>query len=236
VPAKKVDRAWLLLHGTPLDPDVWGEVAPILSDRQPVFIPSAAPMAADHQPQAAVAARFISEMAAVADRWDVVGHSFGGQVAIELALLAPEKVASLSVICSRDTPFPPFALAAANLRAGSPTDIEAALQRWFRPEELRAGGWLVAYARDRLTNADRDSWATALDGIATYDRSDRVHLIHAPATLICAESDLVSDVAAMTALKARLPNAQLHVRPGARHFSPFLQPASLAALLPDPAG
>ena len=175
-------------------------------------------------------------MATLATRWDVVGHSFGGQVAIELALLAPHKLASLSIISSRDTPFPPFALAAANLRAGLPVDVEGALRRWFRPEELRAGGWLVAYARDRLAKADRDIWATALDGIATYDRSDAVGRIQVPTTLICAESDLVSDVGAMTALKGRLPNAQLRVWAGAAHFSLLLEPAKLAALLPDSSG
>jgi pimeloyl-ACP methyl ester carboxylesterase len=209
-------------------------LAPILRERQPVVAPSAAPVGADKQPQSAVAARLVTEMAASADRWDIVGHSFGGQVAIELALLAPDKVASLSIICSRDTPFAPFAVAAANLRAGSPIDVEGALTRWFSPEELRSGGWLVSYARDRLGQADRGSWATALDGIATYDRADTVHLIEAPTTLICAESDPVSDVAAMTALTGRLLNAQLHVLRGALHFSPLLQPTSLAALLPDP--
>ena len=236
MPSTRVNRAWLLLHGTPLDPDVWTELAPILGQRQPVVAPSAAPVATDHQPQSAVATRLVTAMAAVADRWDVVGHSFGGQVAIELALLVPDRLASLSIICSRDTPFPPFALAAANLRGGSPIDIEGALNRWFRPEEVRSGGRLVSYARNRLANADRDNWATALDGIATYDRSDTVHLIEARTTLICAESDVVSDVAAMTALNKRLPNGQLHVLPGAMHFSPFLQPAALAALLAVPAG
>jgi pimeloyl-ACP methyl ester carboxylesterase len=232
----KADRAWLLLHGTPLDPEVWAELAPILRERQPVFALSAAPLATDQQAQSAVAARLLTEMATVADRWDVVGHSFGGQVAMELALLAPDRVATLAIICSRDTPFPPFAQAAANLRAGAPTDVDGALQRWFRPEELRVGGWLVDYARDRLANADRDSWATALDGIATYDHSTAVPEIAAPTALICAESDPVSDVAAMTSLAGRLPNARLHVLPGARHFSPLLQPATLATLLPGPIG
>ena len=103
-----VARAWVLLHGTPLNPDVWSELSPALGS-QPVLAPIVTPTANDRHPQLTVAQRLAIELPLVADRWDVVGHSFGGQIALELALLAPARVATLSVICSRDTPFPPFA-------------------------------------------------------------------------------------------------------------------------------
>jgi pimeloyl-ACP methyl ester carboxylesterase len=235
-PTMTADRAWVLLHGTPLDPDVWTELAPRLRSRQPVVAPAVASLAGASDPQAALAARLAGELDDVAERWDVVGHSFGGQIALDLALLAPERIASLSIICSRDTPFPAFAAAAADLRAGAAPNPEAALTRWFRPDELRAGGWLVGYAHDRITHADHERWATDLDGIARYDRSARVGAISAPATLICAAHDPVSDVAAMTALAGRLPNAQLHVDAEAAHCSPLLDAQLLAARLSGPLG
>lgn len=43
--------------------------------------------------------------------------SRAGQVAIDFALLAPRRAQTLTVVCSRDTPFPAFAAAAARLRA-----------------------------------------------------------------------------------------------------------------------
>ncbi len=224
-------RAWILLHGTPLDPDVWSDLAPILRMRQPVHAPGVTPRTDDIDPQRAIAGRLAVELADFADRWDVVGHSFGGQVAIELALLAPDRVATLSIICSRDTPFPPFARTAESLRAGAPIDVDGALQRWFRIDEQRSDDRLVAYARQRLTNADRASWAAALDGIARYDRSGDVHLITAPTLLICAEHDPVSDPTAMGALAARLPGGRLEILPDARHLSPLIQPESLGARL-----
>jgi pimeloyl-ACP methyl ester carboxylesterase len=226
-----VPRAWILLHGTPLDPGVWADLAPILRREQPAHTPVATPGIGDRSPQLAVADRLAPQLSRVADRWDVVGHSLGGQIAIELALRAPERVATLSLICSRDTPFPPFAQAAADLRSGSPIDVESALQRWFRPEERRSGSRLVSYARERLTHADPQTWATSLEGIATFDRSADVHLIRAPTMLICAQLDPVSDPAAMSALADRLPNARLYVLPDAAHMSPLLQSASLAARL-----
>jgi pimeloyl-ACP methyl ester carboxylesterase len=140
-------------------------------------------------------------------------------------------VASLSLICSRDTPFPAFAQTARDLRAGAATDVDAARERWFRPDEREIGGWLVSYARDCLVNVDRRTWAIALDGIARYDRSDAIGQIEAPATLICAELDPVSSPEAMGALAARLPNARLHILRGAAHLSPLLRPTVLAAQL-----
>jgi pimeloyl-ACP methyl ester carboxylesterase len=222
-----VRRAWVLLHGTPLDPDVWADLRTALG-QQPVHAPIATPTADGKHPQLAVARRLVSELPAVADRWDVVGHSFGGQIAIELALLAPDRVASLSLICSRDTPFPPFSQTASDLRSGAPIDVESALRRWFRPEEQQSGGRLVSYARDRLTNADRPTWAAALDGIAAYNRSADVHLIEAPTMLICAQLDPVSDPSAMESLASRLTSAEFHLMTGAAHMSPFLDIDALA--------
>jgi pimeloyl-ACP methyl ester carboxylesterase len=69
-----------------------------------------------------------------------VGHSCGGQVALDFALLAPQRVRTLTVMCSRDTAFPPIAAAAARLRSGNPVDIGTALSRWFTPPELSADG------------------------------------------------------------------------------------------------
>ena len=71
---------------------------------------------------------------------DVVGHSFGGQVAIDLALLAPQRIKTLTLVCSRDTPFSAFAAAVARLRHGDPVDTAAALGRWFTEPELDTGG------------------------------------------------------------------------------------------------
>ncbi|MGX7680303.1 alpha/beta fold hydrolase [Jatrophihabitans sp. DSM 45814] len=226
-----VPRAWVLLHGTPLDSDVWSGLSPILVEQQPVFAPVATPSVDDHHPQLAVAERLAVQLPHVAERWDIVGHSFGGQIAIELALVAPDRVATLSLICTRDTPFLPFAQTATDLRSGTPIDVEGALQRWFRPEERQSSSRLVSYARERLTNADRYIWATALDAIATYDRSAVVHLIQAPTMLICAQLDPVSDPTAMSALADRLPNAELQVLSAAAHLSPLMQPAFLAARL-----
>ena len=127
----------------------------------------------------------------------LVGHSFGGQVALDIALAAPGLVASLCLICSRDTPFPPFSATAQQLRSGHQPDVSAAMNRWFRPTETVANGPVVRYARACLEQADPREWASALDAIAGFDRSQQVSSISAPCTLIAAEHDTVSTPAAM---------------------------------------
>jgi pimeloyl-ACP methyl ester carboxylesterase len=160
-----------------------------------------------------------------------IGHSFGGQVALDFTLEAPDRVRSLTMLCSRDTPFPAFGPAAVALRHSTAVDVDSAMARWFRADELAAGGWLVDYARRCLRDADRMQWATALEAIAGYDRSHVVSRIEQPVTLIAAELDQVSTPASMSALADRLPSAHLHVIPGAAHMTPLADPESLTRAL-----
>jgi pimeloyl-ACP methyl ester carboxylesterase len=208
---------WLLLHGTPLTPAIWADVAALLPGGV--------------QCPAVVPGRPATDLAIGPGPFDVVGHSFGGQAALDLALAAPERVRSLTLICSRDTPFPAFAGAAAKLRAGGPVDIEATLGRWFSPHELLVGAPLVGYARRCLLECDRELWARALDAIATYDRSSEVGRLTMPVTLIAAEHDMVSTPEAMAALAERLPQATLRVLAGASHLSPFLDATELTRII-----
>src|SRR5262245_11603605 len=98
----------VLLHGTPLSPQVWDDVrahldmdsvAPDLTE----LIEAVPTGCLQTQLAAAVLAALPN------DEIVVVGHSFGGQVAIEVALMAPDRLAALVVVCSRHTPFPAFA-------------------------------------------------------------------------------------------------------------------------------
>jgi pimeloyl-ACP methyl ester carboxylesterase len=225
---------WLLLHGTPLTPEVWDGVTPFLTPSGPVWCPDISPPGEARDVPGMLAARLAAEAAGRPGRLHVVGHSFGGQVALDLALLAPERVASLTLVCSRDTPFPAFAAAAARLRDGEPVDTAAALGRWFTPAELDRDGPVVSYARRCLEQADRRSWAAALDAIARYDRADRTGSLQVPVTLIAAELDQVSTPAVMSALADRLPRASLRMLPGAAHMTPFTDPAALAGLISPP--
>jgi pimeloyl-ACP methyl ester carboxylesterase len=227
---------WLLLHGTPLTPGIWDGVTACLEQSGPVARPAVTPDGDARDAQHALATRLAAETAQSAGRLHVVGHSFGGQVALDFALLVPQRVATLTLLCSRDTPFPAFAAAAARLCSGDPVDADAVLGRWFTPPEVDRGGPVVSYARRCLQQADRRAWAAALDAIARYDRAARTASIRAPVTLVAAELDRVSTPAAMSAMAGRLPRATLQVLPGAAHLSPFADPGALSQLIVRAAG
>lgn len=221
---------FLLLHGTPLSPQVWDgvrahldadSVAPDLTE----MVDNAAAGCLQTQVAAAVLA------ALPGDEIVVVGHSFGGQVAIEVALMAPERLAALVVVCSRHTPFPAFADGARAVRSGRPVDIDGGLRRWFTPQELAADPPVVEYARRRLRTAPRGPWAASLDAVATYDRALAVNRIATASSLFAARLDEVSPPAVMAELAAALPHASFEIVDAWAHMSPFADPAAFAARL-----
>ena len=232
---------WVLLHGTPLNPQVWDGVRSHLTTETvaPDLNEAVASVAMSRLREAQIAGPgcLQSEVAAgvlagLPDEGElvVVGHSLGGQVAIELALWAPERVVRLVIVCSRHTPFPAFAEGARSVRSGQ-VDVEGAMRRWFTPAELAAAGPAVTHARRQLLTAARGPWAASLEAIATYDRSGSVGRIAAPAALLAAGHDEVATPAVMAELAAALPHAGLEVVSAWAHMSPFVDPAALAARL-----
>jgi pimeloyl-ACP methyl ester carboxylesterase len=235
-------RRLLLLHGTPLSPQVWDgvraaltspTVAPDLTEmiRTPVAMSRLRKEQETCGLQAELAATVLAGLPDDEDEMVVVGHSFGAQVAIELALLAPDRLARLVLVCSRHTPFPAFADGARAVRASRPVDIEAGLRRWFTVRELGTGGPAVEYARRQLRTAPRAPWAAALDAVATYDRTSAVGRIAVPASLFAGGLDEVATPAGMEQLAAALPHADLEVVAAWAHLSPFADPAAFAARL-----
>jgi pimeloyl-ACP methyl ester carboxylesterase len=221
-----VTANWLLLHGTPLTPAVWDVVRPLLlgETTAPPVRPGGG--RAD-EVQAQLALNLAASMPPGVS-WHVVGHSFGGQVALEFAIQRPDLVSSLTLLCTRDTPYRPFGAMSVQV---DDIDIDASLRRWFSPDELAANGPAVRYARTTLDSADRTAWARALDAIAVFDCSARTRSIACPTAVIAAGHDPVSPPAAMTALSKRLPHAVLTILNDAWHMSVFADPHRLAGLL-----
>lgn len=222
---------WLLLHGTPLTPEVWDGVRPALGAVRPVLAPLLPRPIRAEAAQAEIADRLVAELAPSAGPLHVVGHSFGGQVALELALRHPDRVASLTVLCSRAAPFPAFAAAAVGLRSGTPPDPDASVARWFLPEEVAADAPLVGYARRCVATAHVPSFADDLDAIAVYDRTAALGRIAVPTAIVAAESDHVGTPDEMGAMAAAIPGATFALVAPASHMSPFLAPDALAARL-----
>lgn len=226
-PTDAIPDAWVLLHSTPLTPHVWDEVRPYLAGA-PVFCPNITPSGPG---TASLIDRVREHTAAITGRFRLVGHSFGGQVAIDVATAMPDRVSQLTLLCSRDTPFPAFGAMAAQLRSGIRASPDRTLARWFRPGELAAGGPTVDYARGQLEHTDLDSWASSLESIARYENPTALSNLGIPVSLIACEFDAVSSPATMSEMADRIPGATYRLLTGAALMSPFLHPRALAGLL-----
>lgn len=221
--------SWLLLHGTPLTPAVWDGLVPLLAGDIdcPRLDPGDGPAATV---QADIADALCDGAVNISAPWHVVGHSFGGQVALEIANRRPELVSTLTLLCTRDSPYPPFASLATSLQHQQ-IDADASLARWFSPAELSAAGPAVEYARDALQNADIAAWGRALAAISVFDVTAATPTITCPTGVVAAEHDSVSDPASMAAMHDRLPDSEFVELADAWHMSVFTEPHRLAALL-----
>ena len=103
----------VLLHGYPLDHQLWDEVVPLLQDQFDVILPDLRGFGGSSTVDSFYTMEDIaSDIAGLLDflgipKAVIVGHSMGGYVALAFARLYPERVAGLGLVSSQvlaDTP------------------------------------------------------------------------------------------------------------------------------------
>ena len=192
-------------------------------------------------------ADYAADAAALLDRvgWErcnVVGVSFGGMVAQELAVTYPERVDRLALLCTspgvpaarrtRSTSWPAFPNVE---RAARGTVL---LDTRFTPE------WLAGHAGDRalaeMMAARRGAEKSAeaflgeaeqLAARSHHDVYDRLPNITCPTFVACGRFDGIAPPSNSEAIAARIPDAQLKIYDGGHAF--FAQDP---AALPDVIG
>lgn len=198
--------------------------------------------------------RFVFDLEAVRraarqERIDLLGHSFGGLLALRYALEYPERVGKLVLvdpdpasralwqafeerIAGRTSPPDAARLAEIASRPGWERDPEV-MAEWLKTR-LRA---YVARPQDaeeiviRFDEMTLRNFRVTRDSVrrdlGDWDLHDRLGVVMSP-TLILAGGDSIFPPAAMEALEAALPDAELQVLEGVGHF-PFVEvPESFA--------
>jgi 3-oxoadipate enol-lactonase len=166
------------------------------------------------------------------DRAEVIGLSFGGEVAQAFALAYPDRLAALSLVCTRSSPFPPFLTLASKARQeGMAAMVDGCLARWFDSAALAANGPAVHYARSQTENANPEVWARAMELIAKFDGMERLSSITVPSRVIAAELDTVGTVEHMQMIATQISDSVFHVVPHGRHLLCFQYPKIVAHLL-----
>jgi pimeloyl-ACP methyl ester carboxylesterase len=149
------------------------------------------------------------------DRAGVIGHSFGGQVSIQLAASAPQRVGKLVLVGSAGIRTRP-ALATRLKRTA------ARLGRWLAAH----GGWVGEKARAAIYHrvqsrdyANAGPLRPTLVRVISEDLTPLLPLIAAPTLLVWGARDRDVPVAAAQVMARLIPAAQLVVFENAGHFA-----------------
>jgi pimeloyl-ACP methyl ester carboxylesterase len=173
------------------------------------------------------------------ERARVIGVSFGGMVAQELAVTAPERVERLALLCTSPGGTAGASFPLHELAALSPEEQLAKgtqlLDTRFTPE------WLASHEGDRRlaemmsarrggekTEEVRRGEAEQLDARSRHDVAGRLGAVSCPTLVACGRYDGIAPLANGEAIAARIRSAELKVYEGGHAF--FAQDA---AALPD---
>lgn len=223
-----------LIHGWGMHGGVWDGVREVLAQRfrlHIVDLPGYGGSPAIEPGTLENLARTVA--AALPDEIHVCGWSLGGQAALEMARLFPEKPASLVLVgttpcfATREDWFsavPREVLL--EFAAALETDYEGTLKRFLA---LQARGddevkMVLKRLRDSLFAKGRPDVAVLRAGLAILLESDLrepAATINTPTLLLHGERDLLAPVAAAHWLAERMPAARLEIVAGAAH-APFL--------------
>jgi pimeloyl-ACP methyl ester carboxylesterase len=208
--------ALLLIGGVGGDRSTWRHVVPLLAAERFVVVadPRGVGGSTSARDERATVSTYVEDAVAVLDelrieRASVYGHSFGGMVALEVALAHPERVDTVIVGSTR----PGRADAVSSSR-------KAPLGRPW--EILYSERFLAEHAdvvdEDRRVVA-RNHAGERRQGLAAraWDPGDRLSAIRAPVLILHGSEDRLVDVANAARLAAKLGDAEVVVLEGAGH-------------------
>lgn len=196
-----------------------------------------------HDDQAAMAASIVKSVCETPVC--IVGHSYGGAVAVRLALLYPEIVATLVLIEPVLTPllkldgknkiFEEYRdLAETFLSRGRNGDDEAAWQG-FIDYRNGAGSWasLPDKAREKFLSGTRQTMDAFISNLGNPTSLEECRSISLPTLVLCGEKTTEPDRVVTEILHREIRNARYRILEGAEHMSPLTHPELLAGIIQD---
>ncbi|WP_280959917.1 alpha/beta fold hydrolase [Arthrobacter globiformis] len=165
---------------------------------------------------------------------DLVGLSLGGAVAQQLALQAPERVATLTLI-STTTRFGDKAAwieRAANIRAEGTTGLGAGIAgRWFTVDYGRQNPDVLLRAQRWVTDTVPEGYASCAEALAEWDSSENIAAISAPTLVIGGASDPGIPPSTLKSLANGIGGATLVVIDPGAHLVNVEQPQTVTGLI-----
>ncbi len=230
----------LLLHGLGADAGVWAGLMDPIAPTLALDLPGYGTSPRLPQPSIAAFAEAILARLAREQAGPVVavGHSLGGMVALEMALLRPQALAGLVLVAapaafgSRDGRFQERFVAErlAPLEAGcslaelAPEAVPALCGPEPDPEGLER--CIAAMAR-----VPEAGFRDGLRALVGFDRRRELAAVRCPSLVVAGPHDRQVPVRTLRRMAERLPQAVFALVEGAGHLVPFERPRAFAALM-----
>jgi non-heme chloroperoxidase len=215
----------VLVHGWLADRQVWDDLRPLLHGHR-ILAPTL--RTNDHGGQV----REVLEAAEAeeVERFVVVGHAMGGQVALRLAAARPDRVAAVVLVCPvppRGLQLPPDLAAMFSGAGGDPDRILSILDQSCRQLSMGARSRLLElglrWPAARVAATFR-SWQ---QGMSDFDPSR----VAAPVWVVATDDPLLRAPLLDTEVVRKVPRGRLRILHGPGHYPQMEDPASLAVII-----
>ena len=164
----------------------------------------------------------------------LVGTSLGAMIAMRAAIDHPQRIDSLTLLCTSARPGTPQAWRerAATVRAhGLERIAEAAVERWLTPGFRTAHPTRADRLRRQLAATSVEGYAACCELLATVDLVAQLGRIAAPTLVIAGSDDHATPPAEAQLLRDAIPDARLEIVDDAGHLAVVERPLPVARLI-----
>ncbi len=239
-------RTILFHHGVAMDRQMWRDWLPSLVNTHRVVLfdmygcgeSAADGPDKDWSPEARVRDILALADAVGAERFHLVGESYGGTVALLAGLTAPERLLTLTAVTTAHV-----GSSIASVDWWERQIDEVGMAGWaaeMMPHRFRPGGITAPMAEwylNRQATTTGESVIRILRELQNLDLKEKVAELDLPVLLLHGDSSPFVSASLVADLHGRLPNARLQIFPHARHGLPFSHGhacgEALAAFLAD---
>ena len=173
------------------------------------------------------------------ERASFAGVSLGGAIAQAIALGAPERVATLVLLCTsaRFGDPEPWHERAATVRAGGVGAVaDAVVARWFTPRYAQAEPATVDAMRSMISATPAAGYAACCEAIAGWDVISALGAVSAPTLVIAGAEDPATPPAHAEVIASTVPGARLEVLDDAAHLASYQRPEVITPMIRDHVG